>query len=220
MAILEGPFLVPKDNSSPDSVVLLLHGRGSNGQDLFGFADLWAETFPSTAFYAPNAPDQFEGGFFGYQWYTSRSPEERLEGLINITAVFNNYVDEILNFHQVSSDRCVLVGFSQGSMLSLHLAPRRLKPLAGVVAFSGAMMTLNTLRDEIINKTPICFIAGREDTVIPPERSHDASSLLTELGVPNELHILDNLGHSINGHGLGIAEKFIHALLDPNASIT
>ena len=220
MGILEGPFLVPKGNLSPDSIVILLHGRGSNGRDLFGFADLWAETFPSTAFYAPNAPHQFEGGFFGYQWYTSRSPEERLEGLISVTKVLNKYVDEVLNFHQVSSVRCVLVGFSQGSMLSLHLAPRRLNPLGGVVAFSGAMMTLNTLKDEIINEAPICLITGQVDSVIPPERSQEASLLLTELGVPNELHILDNLGHSIDGRGLEIAKKFIFGLLGPTANNT
>ena len=213
MAVLNGPFLAPKAGGSPDSLVVMLHGRGSNGEDLIGLADFWAEDFPAAAFYAPNAPDGFEGGPFGFQWYPSRSPESRKEGLLRVTAMVNDYVEELLAQYQLEPSCCVLVGFSQGTMVSLHLAPRRQRALAGVVGFSGTMATADTLKEELANKTPICLIVGAEDTMIPPERSEEAAELLTELDVPHELHVLPGLGHSIDMRGVEHAARFMRNVL-------
>ena len=212
LSALDGPHRASAEGA-PDSLVVLLHGRGSNGEDLIGLADFWTEAFPHAMFHAPNAPYDFEGGPFGYQWYSSGRPELRREGLDKVSDAVNTYLDGLLDQYGLDSSRCVLVGFSQGTMLSLHLAPRRHKALAGVVGFSGAMSTSDTLKEELANKTPICLIVGTNDTMIPPERSEAAAKLLAELDVPHELHILPGLGHSIDRRGLEHASHFMNAVL-------
>ena len=75
MATLDGPRRPPKSGAAPSSVVVLLHGRGADGDDLIGIADAVGDVFPGTAFHSPHAPIRLPG--YGYQWFAlgrSRGP--------------------------------------------------------------------------------------------------------------------------------------------------
>lgn len=192
---------------------MLLHGIGSSGDDLIGLADVWGEAFPQTAFHSPHAPYPFDDAPFGYQWYSRRTDQKRVSGLYGVEETVNVYVDALLAEYNVPPSRCVLVGFSQGSIVSLHVAPRRHVALGGVVGFSGRFATAETLHHELANRTPICLIHGADDKVLPSNGSVEGATLLSELAIPNELHVLPGLGHAIDARGMEKATQFVRGIL-------
>ena len=213
MPLLTGPHHAPKSSQPADSLMVLLHGRGSSGDDLIGLADFWADTLPNTAFHSPHGPQQFEDAPSGYQWYSRRPDQPRGESMREVTGTVNAFIDGLLAQYKLDPARCALVGFSQGTMLSLHLAPRRQVALGGMVGFSGVMFTGDTLKEELANKTPICLINGAEDPLTAGERTESIAALLNELEVPNEVHLLPGLGHSIDSRGLEYATQFLQGIL-------
>ena len=211
MATLSGPHRPPRSGKTPTSLVVLLHGRGSNGDDLIGLADAIAHDFPDTAFHSPNAP--VGSGGSGYVWFRTDPPGGRAQALHEIEPVVNEFVDDLLNEYGLPSSRCVLAGFSQGCLLSLHIGPRRSDQLAGVVGFSGALPTGDTLRKEMTSKPPFVLIHGSDDQVIPASQTEVAGRTLDEVGIPVSVHILPGLAHGIDQRALDIATGFMKSVL-------
>ena len=67
--MLEGPMRLPASGGAPQSMVIFLHGYGSNGDDLIGLAEYWRGALPDTVFLSPNAPEICPGAPDGYQWW-------------------------------------------------------------------------------------------------------------------------------------------------------
>lgn len=212
MPTLSGPDR-PALSFGADSIVIMLHGRGSNGNDLIGLSRVFSDALPTTAFYAPNAPHSFEDAPTGFQWYSTATPESRTQGVRDIASTVNAYIDELLAEQRLAPSRAILLGFSQGCITSLHLGPRRERPLAGVVGLSGAMVTGDTLQAEIANQAPILLVHGEDDTVLPPERSSEAHETLQTVGVPSELHIIPGLPHAIDQRVVDLSIEFIQRVL-------
>ncbi len=211
MAKLAGPQRAPRSGGPPQSLVVLLHGRGSNGDDLIGLADTIAEEFPDTAFHSPNAP--VEVGGFGFMWFPL-DPVDRREYRIQKAAVMiEEFIDGLATSYRLPASKIALMGFSQGSIMSIHLAPRRAEQLAGVVAFSGAMFTSESLADELVSKPPFVLIHGADDMVLDAQESVRAGACFDDVGVPVEVHILPGLVHSIDRRGLDIAIEFLKGVL-------
>jgi phospholipase/carboxylesterase len=213
MPTLTGPHRDPRAGGTPTSLVVLLHGIGSDGADLIGLADLLAPGLPGAAFHAPNAPDRFSEAPFGFQWYARQPWESRGERVAAVAPVVDAFVDELASGYGLGPERCALVGFSQGCIVSLHVAPRRERALAGVVGFSGAMTTGDSLAAEVRSKTPFLLVHGEQDQVLGCEETTQAVARLAEVGVPVEAHILPGLGHSINQEGLSLALAFLQRVL-------
>jgi phospholipase/carboxylesterase len=136
------------------SVVVFVHGYGANGADLLGLADPLAEHLPDTLFVAPNAPERIPGTPFGLQWFPipwidGSSEEEAARGLDMAAADLNAFLDALMVDEDILPEQLVLFGFSQGTMMSLEVAPRREDPIAGVVAFSGRLLRPEDLADEV-----------------------------------------------------------------------
>jgi phospholipase/carboxylesterase len=191
--------------------VVLLHGRGSNGDDLIGLADVLGPSFPETAFHSPNAP--VETGGFGFMWYPMDPPGGREQALREIEPAVNGFVDGLLESYGLPASKCVLVGFSQGTILSIHVAPRRSEQLAGVVGFSGAMFTGDTLRAELASRPPFVLIHGSDDQVLAASETEVAGRKLDEVDVPVSVHLLPGIGHTIDQRGLNIAAGFMKRVL-------
>ena len=66
-------------------------------------------------------------------------------------------------------EQLALFGFSQGTMMALHVAPRREDPVAGVVAISGRLLEPEILVDEVVSHMPVMFVHGDQDEVVPPQ---------------------------------------------------
>lgn len=213
MAILNGPSREPHAGGAPDSLVVLLHGIGANGEDLLGLADAFAPHFPHAAFHSPDAPHPYAEAGFGYQWFPREPASARAEGVREASGIVDAYVGELLDAYGLDSGRCVLIGFSQGCMTALYTAPRMERQLAGVVGFSGALLNGEALADEARSKPPFVLVHGEQDPVVPPPATAEAGQTLASLGFPVEAYLLQGLGHGIDARGLEIAAAFMARVL-------
>jgi phospholipase/carboxylesterase len=209
------------DRKGPDAagaLVVFLHGYGADGADLLGLADVLGPHLPGVAFVAPDAPERCAGGGFGYQWFPipwiDGSPPEAAEaGLEAAAEDLNGFLDSRLAAEGLGPDRLVLVGFSQGAMMSLHVAPRRPQAVAGVVAISGRLLRPELLATEAVVKPPVLLIHGDADPVVPFSDMGKAGDALVAAGFPTYGHVMKGTGHGIAPDGLGVALQFIRERL-------
>jgi phospholipase/carboxylesterase len=147
MFALEGPRFGPAAGGKPQSLVLLLHGLGADGNDLISLAPYWAKALPNTAFVSPHAPFPCDMAPYGRQWFSlqDRSPGMILAGVRAAAPILDAFIDAELTRHGLAADKLALAGFSQGTMMSLYVAPRREKAIAGVVGYSGARVGADLL---------------------------------------------------------------------------
>ena len=186
---------------------MLVHGYGADGQDLIGLAQHWQSLLPAVAFAAPNAPTRVPGGA-GYQWFPiSRiDPHEMRKGVEAATPMLEDYLDAELARLGLPPERLALVGFSQGTMLSLHLGLRRKIKPAAIVGFSGLLAGTPPADGAI---PPIFLTHGDSDTVIPPQAMFVAASQLGLAGAAVQWHLAPGMGHGIDPEGLAIAGQFL-----------
>jgi phospholipase/carboxylesterase len=197
------------------SVVVFVHGYGANGADLLGLAEPLAEHLPDTLFVAPDAPENIPGYPGGYQWFPipwidESSEEEAMNGLANASADLNAFLDALLVDEDLLPEQLVLFGFSQGSMISLHVAPRREDEIAGIVAFSGRLLHPDALADEVVVRPPVLLVHGDRDDVVPPQSLPQAAEALEAAGFKEVYaHIMEGTAHGIAPDGLSVALAFM-----------
>ena len=197
-----------------NSLVIFLHGYGADGEDLLGLADPLAPHLPDTVFIAPNAPERCSGNPFGFQWFPipwldGSSEAEAAAGLQAASEDLNVFLDARLAEEGLTADRLVLVGFSQGTMMSLHVALRRPEPVAGIVAFSGRLLAPERLEAEIVSRPPVLLIHGDADPVVPFSDMAKAGNALVAAGVETYGHVMQGAGHGIAPDGLSVALSFL-----------
>jgi len=213
--MIDGPRVSPAAGGAPKSLVILLHGYGSNGEDLISLAPYWRDALPATAFVAPNAPEPCPGAPGGYQWWglTSTDRNARAAGVARAAPVLDAFIDAELMRHGLTEAELALVGFSQGTMMALQVAPRRPKQLAGIVGYSGMLADEAALADPATTRPPILLIHGDADPMIPIAAFHQAKASLEASGFEVESHVSRGLGHSIDMAGLQLGGRFLARVL-------
>ncbi|MCP3969335.1 MAG: prolyl oligopeptidase family serine peptidase [Rhodobacteraceae bacterium] len=196
------------------SVVVFLHGYGADGADLLGLADPLAEHLPDTVFLAPNAPERCVNNPMGYQWFPvpwldGSSEESADASMMQSVEDLNAYLDNVLTDEAVTHGQLILFGFSQGTMMSLHVAPRRAEAVAGVVGFSGRLLQPESLAEEARVKPPVLLVHGDQDDMVPIQSLPEAGNALTEAGFEVFAHVMKGTGHGIAPDGLSVALAFI-----------
>lgn len=197
------------------SAVVFLHGYGANGADLLGLADPLAEHLPDTLFVAPDAPEECAGSPMGFQWFPipwidGSSDEERDLGMVRAVEDLNAFLDALMVDEDLLPEQVALIGFSQGTMMSLHVAPRREDEVAGVVGFSGRLMYPEMLTEETVCKPPMLLLHGDMDDVVPPQSLPEAVEALQGAGWKEVYaHVMKGTAHGIAPDGLGIALAFL-----------
>jgi phospholipase/carboxylesterase len=197
------------------SIVVFLHGYGANGPDLLGLADPLADHLPDTLFVAPDAPESVPGMPNGFQWFPipwidNSSEEEAERGLLSAANDLDAFLDALMVDEDVLPEQVVLFGFSQGSMMALHVAPRREDELAGIVAFSGRLLRPELLADEVVSRPPILLVHGDADDVVPPKSLPEAAEALQSAGWKDVYaHVMKDTGHGIAPDGLEVALAFM-----------
>ncbi len=203
-------------SGSVNSAVVFLHGYGADGADLLGLADTLAPHLPDTVFRAPNAPQRSAVNPFGYQWFPipwmdGASEAEMHAGFQQSVAEIDLYLDRVLSDEGIDHSALVLLGFSQGTMMSLHVAPRRACSLAAVVGFSGRLLNPLILAEQVKSKPPVLLLHGDQDEVVPFASLSEASDSLVELEFEVCTHVMRGVGHGISPEGLGVAKGFIRS---------
>ena len=202
-------------SGSTRSVVVFLHGYGANGEDLLGLADPLSEHLPDTLFVAPDAPETCAGSPMGFQWFPipwidSSSEEEAERGLLAAADDLNAFLDALMVDEDVLPEQVVLFGFSQGTMMSLHVVPRREDAIAGVVGFSGRLVSPELLTDQVLSRPPILLVHGDADDVVPVQSMPEAVEALQNADFKEVFaHIMKGTGHGIAPDGLSVALAFM-----------
>jgi phospholipase/carboxylesterase len=212
---LDGPRLEPASGTAKQLVVFL-HGYGADGRDLIDIGRAWQQLLPDAAFVSPHAPEPCAQAPVGRQWFglTFRDPGERWRGVNTAGPILEKFLDEELKRRNLTPDKLALVGFSQGTMMSLHVGLRRAVTPAAIVGSSGMLVVQNdgpaeTMVGEIKSKPPVLLIHGDSDEVIPVQALLMAAQGLATLEVPVEWHISPGVGHGIDQEGLRQGGEFL-----------
>ena len=208
---LDGVAQPPQSGQAPTSVVVLLHGVGADAKDLIGLAPYWAPALPETEFVSPNAPFPYDMAPFGRQWFSlqDRSPASSLAGIQQAAPILDHFLDELLASRGLDDSRLALVGFSQGTMMSLYCGLRRAKAPACIVGYSGALAGAALLANEIRCRPPVLLVHGEDDPVVPFASLDPAVKTLMANGVKVESLARPGLGHSIDEEGLKRGGEFL-----------
>ena len=215
MSRLSGPRVAPRSGAARQLIVLL-HGVGADGQDLIGLAPALAQFLPHAAFVAPNGPEPCDMAPFGYQWFSlqDRRPEALRRGVQAAGPIVDAFLDEELERYGLEERQLALVGFSQGTMTALHVAPRRARPMAAVLGFSGALPGAEALQAEVVSRPPVFLIHGDADEIVPVSSLFSAVAGLQAAGIPVRFEVRPGLPHGIDPEGIAHGGAFLAAAFE------
>ncbi len=208
---LTGPSAAPAAGGPPRQLVVLLHGVGADGADLITLSQAMGQALPNARFIAPNGPEPCDMAPMGYQWFSlsDRNPETMLAGVHRSAPLIDAFIDEELARDGLEDHQLALLGFSQGTMMSLHVAPRRPKAMAGVLGFSGALLAAEKLAAEVVSRPPTLLVHGDADPVVPVQALNAAVAGLKAAGLPVEGMVRPGLPHGIDPEGIARGSAFL-----------
>lgn len=196
------------------SLVVFLHGYGADGNDLLGLADPLSMHLHDTVFIAPDAPEDCPSNPSGFQWFPipfidGSSVAKAEAGLASAAEDLNAFLDARMADEGMTEAQTALVGFSQGTMMALHVAPRRAAPVAAVVGFSGRLLHPETFAAEMVCAPPTQLIHGDQDPMVPIAAMREATTVMMKAGIEVYSHVSRGTGHGIAPDGLALALSFL-----------
>ena len=209
--IVNGASLQPLSGGSPKQIVLLLHGYGSNGADLISLAPHWQRDLPDALFLAPNAPRRLGSMSAAYQWWplTAFTPAALASGAASAAPAIDAFIDRKLDQYGLTDASLAIVGFSQGTMMALHVGLRRTHRVAAIVGYSGMLTGVHALSQLSITKPPVLLVHGSADPIIPVAALHTAQSALKNLHIDVTAHVSNGVGHTVDPVGLRMGGDFV-----------
>lgn len=211
-------FLEKAPAGAVRGAVVFLHGYGADKSDLMGLADALAPHLPGILFLAPDAPEPCRAAPFGRQWFPipwmdGSSQAEAEAGMAAAAEDLNAFLDARLSMAGLGAERLALFGFSQGAMMAMHVAPRRDRAVAGVVAISGRLLAPERLEAELKVRPPVLLVHGDEDDLVPFANMAHAGEVLDAAGIEVYGHVMRGIGHGIAPDGLSAALAFLREKL-------
>ena len=220
-AALDGPR-IPASAGRTSQLVVFLHGYGADGNDLIELGRQWRTLLPEAAFVSPHAPERCAASPMGRQWFAlaNAAPEdpagatERWNGAVKARGAIDAFLDAELGRLGLDDSKLALVGFSQGSMMALHVGLRRPLAPAAILGFSGLLVGPERLgeakaRDRRGQPPPILLVHGDQDQLIPFEAMFMAADALAEASIPTQWHLSLGVAHGIDAGGLRHGGQFL-----------
>jgi phospholipase/carboxylesterase len=215
MADLDGPRLEPRSGNARQLVVFL-HGYGADGNDLIDIGRAWSGLLPDAAFVSPHAPRPCGQAPMGREWFplTFRDPNERWTGVNAAAPQLNAFLDAELKRRNLPNSALALAGFSQGTMMALHIGLRRRESPTAIVGYSGMLVIpedidTDKFAGEIVSRPPVLLVHGDQDQLIPVQAVMHAAQGLSALDVPVQWHVSVGVAHGIDQEGLRHGGEFL-----------
>lgn len=222
MTKLSGPMLAPAQGGAPEAAIVLLHGYGSDGNDLIAMAPRFQPLLPGALVVSPHAPEPAGAAGYGYQWFpiawdsAAQRLASRQAGVTGARPVLLEFLHDLWAQTGIAPGRTILAGFSQGAMMALHvgLSLPAEQQLMGVIGMSGALLPPEGFGGEKLARPPICLVHGDMDDVVDPNHSAEANALLTEAGYEVAYHVSRGVGHGVSPDGMDFIAGFIARLAE------
>ena len=213
--MISGPIIEPSSGNPPKQMIIFVHGYGADGNDLIGLANYFQSILPEAIFLSPHAPEACSMNPSGYQWFdlTSTDPAVLWSKILVAADHLNEFIDSKLLEYNIPEENLALIGFSQGTMMSLHVSLRRKNTMAAVLGYSGRLIGADLLKDDLISKPSIYLIHGDQDPMVPYQESLTAEKVLKEYSIDIKTHISEHTQHSIAEDGLRIGVDFLASKL-------
>ena len=218
---------VSSKESDIQKAVIMLHGYGSNGNDLISLAPIVAKKMPNTIFYSPDAPIKFE---YGYKWFdldnfADASVYEHFDYLQELTKKAKTVLPTIFDFinkikqeHNLKSNQITLMGFSQGGLLALMSGLLYKGCLSGVIGASAIPVSINSALslDEVKNKPPVLLTHGMADDVVSFVGMQISQNTLKNIGCEVKTYAVPGMGHQVDNGCIDAMVKFVNSKLTDN----
>jgi phospholipase/carboxylesterase len=185
------------EQGTPEQLILLLHGWGSDGRAMAPLAQALRQSFPQAAVLAPDAPNAFERGGPLRQWYGVDDLDMAVwpQRVAAVLPLLRTWVQAQQQRLGVGPAATALGGFSQGAMLSLALAVADDGIVGRVLAFGGAMTAEPQAAPQ---HTTVHLFHGADDRVVPASQSRQAFHWLGELKGDATLDVAEGVGHELH----------------------
>ncbi len=202
--------IIIQSPANPDRLILLFHGVGSTPQNMGPLGHRLAQEFGKATVVSVPSPDPSDIGG-GYQWFSVRgiAEDDRPE---RIAATMPRFIETIRGLQKTfesSPERTVLVGFSQGAIMSLESTQIE-PPIAGAVVAVAGRFARQPKHATV--STSLHFVHGDADPVVAPRYSVNAAAALTDLGANVTVDLVPGLGHGIDATAVGLVIQHIRAL--------
>ncbi len=215
MSLLTTHRMEPQ-SGKPNAMVVFLHGYGANGPDLLAIGREWRAALPQAVFIAPDAPRCVPAQLGnGFEWFalTIDDRDNYWRGVNEAAPLLHKYLDDELARYGLFDGRLALVGFSQGTMMALHVGLRRAAAPAALIGYSGVLAGPQHLLDEISARPPVLLVHGAQDDVIPLSDFHLTRDVLQHQKIELKTHISAQMGHGIDGDGVTLGGEFLASKL-------
>ena len=212
---LDVTSISPLSKNKPRQVIVLCHGYGGDGKDISVLAINWQRFLPDAIFLCPNAPEVCSVNPQGYQWFdlTIEKEEVILEKSLIAEEKLNTFLDQVFDNLQLEPNNLALVGFSQGSMMSIQVGLKRKKQINCLIGYSGKIINQKHLLDNINSKPKIFLMHGANDTIVPPTHLLEAKEYLNKCGLKIKTKLFKNCDHRIPVEGSSLGLSFLRKSL-------
>ena len=208
---LEVTSILPLSKNKPRSAIVLCHGYGGDGKDISALAINWQRFLPDAIFLCPNAPEICSINPQGYQWFDLSSEKEEIifEKSLVAEEKLNIFLDQVLNNLQLETKNLALVGFSQGCMISIQTGIKKKEQINSLVGYSGKIINMEHLSDNINSKPKIFLMHGENDTIVSPTHLLEAKEYLKKQGINVKTKMFKNCEHRIPVEGSSLGLGFL-----------
>jgi len=223
LEILNGPSISKHDK--PKKLIFMLHGYGDNAANFMHLANPIDKDEWGVQYVALNAPEFITGNFMGYQWFdlypngiyiAEAGPKELQQIQKEINKVIIRIVDTIKHYCSslnLNLSDCILMGFSQGGIMTFEVANFLKEKLAGLVILSGRIIKEDSINNSVLQQTPIFISHGERDEVISIKSFHNSTDYLSTNKCNFESHILPLDEHNISPEAIILLQNFIKKIL-------
>ena len=141
---------------------------------MIALAPHWQDALPDALFLAPHAPQRCGMMSAGYQWWglSGFAPVALAKGAASAAPAIDAFIDRKLDQYGLTEANLALVGFSQGTMMALHIGLRRPRAVAAVVGYSGMLTATADIAPGDLPKPAVLLVHGTNDPVVPIAAMH------------------------------------------------